>query len=284
MNSDSSWASQSNGGLSAPSARHSAWLQLYLYACKLLDLAIALPADELPQFQMYRWAFVGDPFDDTASAATPHAAAATPEPGKSGLAPPGHPGDRLSLHSLNNNNASESRLSMKSPAPSPTPSRTSFGSKSQVCVSPVLPVPSGPFEPHVVRIERTMKLKVRSCCFTPFSCICLTIVAFAVLWLQNPNPDLLTYSERKPLLWLTSIKSLLDLHPFFHTLVRVTNNTNLTKSTPDTEKVPNGGPTSGDGRQPRPLSQIKPTPEEEDPLCAQDRNLDSDFLEDIPWI
>ncbi|XP_022089796.1 protein dopey-1-like isoform X2 [Acanthaster planci] len=35
------------------------WLGLYLAACKLLDLAICLPAESLPQFQVYKWAFVG---------------------------------------------------------------------------------------------------------------------------------------------------------------------------------------------------------------------------------
>lgn len=29
------------------------WLNLYLSACKLLDLALALPSESLPQFQMY---------------------------------------------------------------------------------------------------------------------------------------------------------------------------------------------------------------------------------------
>lgn len=53
---DSSWAV--SNGLNAHN--HPAWLQLYLSACKLLDLAVALPADKLPQFQMYRWAFIGD--------------------------------------------------------------------------------------------------------------------------------------------------------------------------------------------------------------------------------
>lgn len=53
---DSSWAV--SNGLNAHN--HPAWLQLYLSACKLLDLAIALPANMLPQFQMYRWAFIGD--------------------------------------------------------------------------------------------------------------------------------------------------------------------------------------------------------------------------------
>ena len=28
------------------------WLNLYLSACKLLDLALALPSESLPQFQM----------------------------------------------------------------------------------------------------------------------------------------------------------------------------------------------------------------------------------------
>ena len=31
---------------------------MYLGVCKLLDQAAALPAELLPQFQMYRWAFV----------------------------------------------------------------------------------------------------------------------------------------------------------------------------------------------------------------------------------
>lgn len=46
---DSSWAV--SNGLNAHN--HPAWLQLYLSACKLLDLAVALPADMLPQFQMW---------------------------------------------------------------------------------------------------------------------------------------------------------------------------------------------------------------------------------------
>ncbi|XP_076237177.1 protein DOP1 homolog isoform X6 [Calliopsis andreniformis] len=39
---------------------HPHWLHLQLAAAKLLDLALLLPAHRLPQFQMYRWAFVGD--------------------------------------------------------------------------------------------------------------------------------------------------------------------------------------------------------------------------------
>ncbi|XP_052002729.1 protein dopey-1 isoform X3 [Xyrauchen texanus] len=41
------------------------WLNLYLSACKLLDLALALPSEGLPQFQMYRWAFVPEASDDS---------------------------------------------------------------------------------------------------------------------------------------------------------------------------------------------------------------------------
>ncbi|XP_051999915.1 protein dopey-1-like isoform X1 [Xyrauchen texanus] len=41
------------------------WLNLYLSACKLLDLALALPSESLPQFQMYRWAFVPESSDDS---------------------------------------------------------------------------------------------------------------------------------------------------------------------------------------------------------------------------
>ncbi|XP_045609730.2 protein DOP1A isoform X1 [Procambarus clarkii] len=54
---DSSWVFSSQNGLNAHN--HPAWLTLYLSACKLLDLMLALPAQHLPQFQMYRWAFVG---------------------------------------------------------------------------------------------------------------------------------------------------------------------------------------------------------------------------------
>jgi len=45
---DASWL-QGNGG---PNGVIPAWLQLYLHACKLLDLALTMPADSLPQFQL----------------------------------------------------------------------------------------------------------------------------------------------------------------------------------------------------------------------------------------
>jgi len=46
-NLDSSW-SVTGGNV----AVNQPWLQLYLAACKLLDLALVLPADFLPQFQL----------------------------------------------------------------------------------------------------------------------------------------------------------------------------------------------------------------------------------------
>nr|XP_050849506.1 protein dopey-1 homolog isoform X2 [Vespula vulgaris] len=55
---DSSWAINASNGLQAHGHPH--WLQLQLAAAKLLDLVLLLPAHRLPQFQMYRWAFVGD--------------------------------------------------------------------------------------------------------------------------------------------------------------------------------------------------------------------------------
>lgn len=45
------WITNSNNGLHASGHPH--WLQLQLAAAKLLKLAVQLPADKLPQFQMY---------------------------------------------------------------------------------------------------------------------------------------------------------------------------------------------------------------------------------------
>eukprot|EP00090_Calanus_glacialis_P040879 TRINITY_DN7157_c0_g1_i15.p1 TRINITY_DN7157_c0_g1~~TRINITY_DN7157_c0_g1_i15.p1 ORF type:complete len:885 (-),score=268.55 TRINITY_DN7157_c0_g1_i15:207-2777(-) len=58
---DSTWvaAAAAGPGLGLHTTANSpAWLGVYLGVCKLLDQAAALPADLLPQFQMYRWAFV----------------------------------------------------------------------------------------------------------------------------------------------------------------------------------------------------------------------------------
>ncbi|KAL3284354.1 hypothetical protein HHI36_018518 [Cryptolaemus montrouzieri] len=71
---DASWAINSSNGLHALGHPH--WLRLQLGTAKLLDLALLLPATTLPQFQMYRWAFVGDDLDriqnSTSVSFTPH--------------------------------------------------------------------------------------------------------------------------------------------------------------------------------------------------------------------
>ncbi|XP_071478733.1 protein DOP1A-like [Diadema antillarum] len=52
-----------------------AFLSLYLSACKLLDLALCLPSESLPQFQVYKWAFVGESGQtDTQTRFVPHIA------------------------------------------------------------------------------------------------------------------------------------------------------------------------------------------------------------------
>lgn len=48
-NLDPSWALQGNG----LNHQQPGLLRLFLAACKLLDLALVLPADMLPQFQLY---------------------------------------------------------------------------------------------------------------------------------------------------------------------------------------------------------------------------------------
>ena len=65
---DTSWVvSAGSNGLAAHNSP--AWLSLYLSVCKLLDLSLALPAQKLPQFQMYRWAFVSEGIETEASEA-----------------------------------------------------------------------------------------------------------------------------------------------------------------------------------------------------------------------
>lgn len=50
---DWSWSLNTGGSInSAQSSCHPHWLQLQLAAAKLLKLAVQLPADRLPQFQM----------------------------------------------------------------------------------------------------------------------------------------------------------------------------------------------------------------------------------------
>ena len=70
---DSAWVMTAGyDGLAAHNSP--AWMSLYLAVCKLLDLALVLPAHVLPQFQMYRWAFVSE---GGSEAATNIASAAT---------------------------------------------------------------------------------------------------------------------------------------------------------------------------------------------------------------
>ena len=59
-NLDASWA-MTNG---LTTQGNPTWLNLYLAACKLLDVALILPSEIIPQFQLYRWAFTGDPGSD----------------------------------------------------------------------------------------------------------------------------------------------------------------------------------------------------------------------------
>jgi len=265
----------------------SAWLQLYLYACKLLDLVIALPADQLPQFQMYRWAFVGDPTFDgqpvgvhsrpssvMSPASTPTSETTVKIGGnnrnmsscsiQSLAVPPSY-----SSLSVNNNqqisdvSRMESRVT-KSPSPSPTPSRSGFGGgKSYLSPSPILSVSySGPFEPHVVRIERTMRMK-------------------------NPNPEILAYQERRPLLTLTSIKSLFDLHPFFQTLVKVTNSSSIKADSNSSSMASRNsdGTISGSLESAASMSRlVTNVSTEEDSSNLLDEILEKDFLEEVPWM
>ncbi|PVD28894.1 hypothetical protein C0Q70_11489 [Pomacea canaliculata] len=63
---DSSWAHLGNG-LNAHN--NPSWLSLYLSACRLLDMCLVLPADTVPQFQLYRWAFIGTAGEENRAAA-----------------------------------------------------------------------------------------------------------------------------------------------------------------------------------------------------------------------
>lgn len=55
-----SWIN-TNGSLST--IMTPAWYCLYLATCKLLDLCMTLNAEKLPQFAMYKWAFIGEESD-----------------------------------------------------------------------------------------------------------------------------------------------------------------------------------------------------------------------------
>lgn len=136
---DSTWVVTNSNGLNAHN--HPAWLQLYLSACKLLDMAVALPSDMLPQFQMYRWAFVGD----------------------------------------------SPSLSFEQPKEK---------SSSNL---------SSDFTPHIVRIASLLNRKF-------------------------PSKERLNFLPGKPLLDMTTIKSLQQLQPFFNTLADITTSQHSTEN------------------------------------------------------
>src|SRR2546429_570553 len=99
-------------------------------------------------------------------------------------------------------------------------------------------------------------------------------------FLQNPNPEVLAYRERRPLLTLTSIKSLFDLHPFFQTLVKVTNSSNI--------KADNNSPSmvsrNSDGTISGSPQLVTNIPTEEDSSNLLNEILEKDFLEEVPWM
>lgn len=55
--SENSWASN---GVQSGVTTSPGNLQLFLQACKLLDLALSLPTELIPLFQMHRWSFVSN--------------------------------------------------------------------------------------------------------------------------------------------------------------------------------------------------------------------------------
>lgn len=144
-------------------ASTAARFQLFLYTCKLLDMVLALPADSLPQFQMYRWSFIGAGDD---------------------------------------------------------------------------------FEPHLVRIER--RLTELSAC-----------------------PAILPYRSHYPVLTLNKISNLLDLHPFFKTLVKVNRN--------EYEQCEQTAAASSSSTATPALQQLNAT-SYDDPNKFIDAILESDFL------
>lgn len=122
------------------------WLQLYLYACKLLDLAMALPAENLPQFQMYKWAFIGGPVVAVSPSSDNESRTTTFSDNR--LSVPSPSVSRLS-HSEDNLHRGPSRT------PSPSPSKMS--SLTRISQTSTL------FEPHIVRIEKIFRRKVSFC-------------------------------------------------------------------------------------------------------------------------
>ncbi|BFZ09520.1 hypothetical protein BsWGS_12559 [Bradybaena similaris] len=140
---DSSWAHLGNG-LNAHN--NPAWLQLYLSVCKLLDMCVVLPADQVPQFQLYRWAFVGTAGEDY----------------------------------------------YQMPDDSDDPSWR----------------PSPLFMPHIIRLSRLMNSMLKK------------------------RPSLLKVEAGRPLLTISRLRSLAELHPFFYTLSHNTGDHHRSAATP----------------------------------------------------
>lgn len=135
----SSWVPSQANGVSGTNS----WLQLYLYACKLLDLAMALPAENLPQFQMYKWAFIGGPLLPVSPSSDHETRLNT------------FPDNRLSLPSPSVSRLSHSEDNLhrgSSRTPSPSPSKISSLTRNSQT--------SSLFEPHIVRIEKIFRRKV----------------------------------------------------------------------------------------------------------------------------
>ncbi|KAI1301279.1 Protein dopey-1 [Halotydeus destructor] len=212
---------QSNGN----AYHHSeASLHLFLNACKLLDLAITLPAETLPQFQMYQWAFVGETHEVAA------------------------PSEEKSILNHINNNANNVEQS-----PSPTPSRTSTSTSASGQKATANSANTS-FEPLVVRIERELRNKV-----------------------MGQVPPLLPYTEGRPLLTIPSIKSLVELHPFFYTLMKICQRNSTLNH------VVNGHEETSVSQE----TPVEGDPEQDDTEIVSEVNyIDSvvelDFLEELP--
>jgi len=172
---DSSWVvSAGSNGLAAHNSP--AWLSLYLSVCKLLDLALALPAHALPQFQMYRWAFVREGGGSSGG-------------GSSGLSPNGSlsgssdtllNGPNESVGGGANEAANNETSSMTSSASGVTSSGVNMQPYQQ----------QQDFVPYVVRVAKLLISKV-----------------------DDIKPVRLKRGE--PTLTMTSIYTLHDLAPFF---------------------------------------------------------------------
>lgn len=145
---------------------------------------------------MHKWAFVGEAYSDdpwysgnrgfSSTLATPVGTPSDPPFNRmSDLAPAGLGDNRYSYPQGSPVSSATAQFSLRSPSPSPTPSRNSItgstlsvsttatvtsnvttlsstsGIRNTMTASPVISsYPNPPFESHVVRIEKTMRIKV----------------------------------------------------------------------------------------------------------------------------